>query len=143
MNLYTIFIKRIGYSFILFACILCFPENTIGQTSSIHLNESAVITRLNNYFIEYNMRTSEFQGWRVQVFVSTDRREMENILASFKNKFPGYAAKWALNDPYYQVRAGIFIEYSEAMNALHEIRKSFRSATLFVDRIKKEEILAR
>lgn len=109
--------------------------------SNISLNESPAIQRLNSYFLEYNLRRNEFPGWRIQVFASTDRKEMESTLARFRSSFPIYSAKWTLNDPYYQVRAGMFTDYSEAMKALQEVRKTFRSSTLITDRIRREEIL--
>lgn len=113
---------------------------SIGQTN-IQLNESSVIQKLNSYFLEYNMRRSEFQGWRIQVFASTDRKEMESALGKFRIQYPGFIAKWTLNDPYYQVRAGTFTDYGEAMKALNEVRRYFKSSTLVTDRIRKEEIL--
>jgi len=113
----------------------------VNGQSNIILNESPAIQRLNSYFLEYNLRRNEFPGWRIQVFASTDRKEMENTLARFRSSFPGYYAKWTLNDPYYQVRAGMFTDYSEAMKALQDIRKTFRSSTLITDRIRREEIL--
>lgn len=123
-------------------CNIFFSISLIANAqSNITLNESPVIKRLNSYFIEHNLKRSEFPGWRIQVFASTDRKEMENILARFRASFPGYFAKWILNDPYYQVRAGMFTDYSEAMKALQDVRKIFRSSTLITDRIRREEIL--
>jgi hypothetical protein len=138
---YWIRIKRAMKKILVTGCWIVLVAYLYGQDDKkIELIETATITRLNSYFIEYNMRKTEFPGWRIQVFVSSDRKEMENAIASFRNKFPGYSAKWLLNDPYYIVRAGVFTEYAEAMKALSDIRKSFRSSTLVTDRIKREEI---
>jgi hypothetical protein len=107
----------------------------------LQLIESPAITRLNDYFIQYNLKRLDFPGWRIQVFASTDRREMESTLSNFRSRFPQYSSKWLLNDPYYQIRVGVFTEYSEAMRSLNEIRKTFRSATLVSDRIRREEVM--
>ena len=123
------------------ACILVLSVYAMGQNTGVKIDENATITQLNDYFIQYNMKKSEWPGWRVQVFVSADRREMESTLANFRNKFPGYYARWTLNDPYYQIKAGTFIDYAEAMRSLQDIRRSFRSATLISDRIRREEVL--
>ncbi len=114
---------------------------SLAQNTGVKLDESPAVGRLNDYFIQYNLRKSEWPGWRIQVFVSADRREMESALSSFRTRFPQFYAKWTLNDPYYQIRAGVFIDYAEAMRNLQEIRRSFRSATLISDRIRREEVL--
>ena len=126
---------------ILIITIVYFSLPVFGQSGHTQINENPTVVRLNEYFIQYNKRKTEYPGWRIQVFASTDRREMESTLASFKSRFPQYYAKWTLNDPYYQIRAGIFIDYSDAMQGLNEIRKTFRSATLITDRIRREEVL--
>lgn len=131
--------KLVGNIFICILSVLTVFD--VNGQSTISLNENPVIQKLNSYFIEYNLRRNEFPGWRIQVFASTDRKEMESTLSRFKSAFPSYYAKWTLNDPYYQVRAGMFTDYSEAMKALQEIRKTFRSSTLITDRIRREEIL--
>ncbi|MDZ4708698.1 MAG: hypothetical protein SH818_09900 [Saprospiraceae bacterium] len=112
------------------------------QSNEIKLIESPAITRLNEYFIQYNLRRTDYPGWRIQVFASSDRREMESTLSNFRYRFPQLNSKWILNDPYYQIRAGIFLEYSEAMRSLQDIRKTFRSATLVADRIRRDEVLS-
>ena len=122
--------------------LLCFGHNLgQAQVDRLQLIESPAITRLNDYFIQYNLKRLDFPGWRIQVFASTDRREMESTLSNFRNRFPQYSSKWLLNDPYYQIRVGVFTEYSEAMRSLNEIRKTFRSATLVSDRIRREEVM--
>lgn len=112
------------------------------QGNDIKLVESPTITKLNDYFIQYNLRRGDFPGWRIQVFASSDRREMETTLSNFRYRYPQFHSKWILNDPYYQIRAGIFTEYSEAMKSLQDIRKTFRSATLIADRIRRDEVLS-
>jgi hypothetical protein len=126
--------------FSLFIVLLNLPQ-VQAQNKEIKLIESPVITRLNEYFIQYNLRRSDFPGWRIQVFASSDRREMESTLSNFRERFPQINSKWILNDPYYQIRAGVFMDYSEAMRSLQDIRKTFRSATLVTDRIRREEVL--
>lgn len=126
---------------ILFSLLLVLTQWVQAQNNDVHLTESPTIIRLNQYFIQYNLRRLDFPGWRIQVFASTDRREMENTLSNFKFRFPQFTSKWILNDPYYQIRAGIFTEYSEAMRSLQDIRKTFRSATLVADRIRRDEVL--
>ncbi len=122
--------------------MLCFAYGLgQAQTGRLQVIESPAITRLNDYFIQYNLKRADFPGWRIQVFASTDRREMESALSNFRSRFPQYSSKWLLNDPYYQIRVGVFTEYSEAMRSLNEIRKTFRSATLVSDRIRREEVL--
>jgi hypothetical protein len=124
--------------------LICFSVSFIAfsQTNGVRIEETPVVSKLSDYFVQYNLRKNEWPGWRIQVFVSADRREMESTLSSFRNRFPQYYAKWSLNDPYYQIRAGIFIDYGEAMKNLQEIRKSFRSATLVSDHIRREEVLS-
>lgn len=114
---------------------------SMAQTKGVQFDETATVSKLDDYFLQYNMRRTDFPGWRIQVFVTTDRREMENTLSSFRSRFPGYGAKWILNDPYYQIRAGFFIDYAEAMRALTDIRRGFKSATLITDRIRREEAI--
>ncbi len=121
--------------------ILGLVSDIQGQSSIVKLEESPVVRQLNDYFIQYNLRRNDFPGWRIQVYASTDRKEMESALTNFRGRFPGYYAKWTLNDPYYQVRAGTFIDYAEAMRSLQEIRRTFRSATLITDRIRREEVM--
>ena len=120
---------------------LFLAQTSDAQSKGVQLIEDPVIKQLGDYFIQYNMRRNDFPGWRIQVYVSTDRKAMESALANFRGRFPGYYAKWTLNDPYYQVRAGIFIDYAEAMRSLQEIRHTFRSATLITDRIRREEVM--
>jgi len=127
---------------LLFTLFLILTNLGQAQSNEIKLIESPAITRLNEYFIQYNLRRTDFPGWRIQVFASSDRREMESTLSNFRFRFPQLNSKWILNDPYYQIRAGIFLEYSEAMRSLQDIRKTFRSATLVADRIRRDEVLS-
>ena len=127
---------------LLFTLFLILTNLGQAQSNEIKLIESPAITRLNEYFIQYNLRRTDFPGWRIQVFASSDRREMESTLSNFRFRFPQLNSKWILNDPYYQIRAGIFLGYSEAMRSLQDIRKTFRSATLVADRIRRDEVLS-
>lgn len=131
--------KKLILCFLIYGCI---STQAFSQINGVRLEETLVVRKLSDYFVQYNLRKGEWPGWRIQVFVSADRREMESTLSSFRNRFPQYYARWSLNDPYYQIRAGIFIDYGEAMKNLQEIRKSFRSATLIADHIRREEVLS-
>jgi len=126
---------------ILLSLLIIGIHSVQAQNSETKIIETPTITRLNEYFIQYNLRRTDFPGWRIQVFASSDRREMETTLSNFRYRYPQFNSKWILNDPYYQIRAGIFTEYSEAMRSLQDIRKTFRSATLVADRIRRDEVL--
>ncbi len=77
--------------------------------------------------------TYELQGYRIQVYSGTTKKESNQARASFLSKYPRMATYEVYNAPNFKIRVGDFTNRFEALLFLEEIRGMFPAAYLVND----------
>lgn len=103
--------------------------------------EDAGIQSIMNHYIQSNKSKTEASGYRVQLLVTRDRRQMEDAKRKFEMLYPGRTADWTFLDPYYKLKAGAFLNKLSAWPFFRSLQKDFPSALLSPDRIEIQEAL--
>ena len=98
------------------------------HTQEIQVNADPAIEQLFKTWINLNRSNPHIEGWRIQIFSSTDRQQMESGKAQFLNTYPNITADWVHEKPYYKLRVGAFRTRQEAMSFLAEIKDSYPGA---------------
>ena len=97
-------------------------------TQEIQVNADPAIEQLFKTWINLNRSNPHIQGWRIQIFSSTDRQQVDSGKAQFLNTYPNITADWVHEKPYYKLRVGAFRTRQEAMSFLAEIKDSYPGA---------------
>lgn len=105
------------------------------------LQEDPGITRMMSEFIAYNKSHQEIRGWRVQILVTTDRRQMENARANFRARYPDYELIFTHENPFYHLKTGAFMTQGHARPFLRTLQRHFPSAFIVADEIELSEVL--
>lgn len=74
-------------------------------------------------------------GYRVQVYYGSDRREVFNQQARFKNLYPKYNSYITYKEPNYYLRTGDFRTQLEAQAFLNELKPIFPTLFIFKEKI--------
>ncbi len=74
-------------------------------------------------------------GFRVQVFYGSDRREIFNQQARFKNSYPKMNTYITYKEPNYYLRVGDFRSRLDAQRFMNEIKPAFPTLFIFREKI--------
>lgn len=113
---------------------LAFSQNVI-------IKETPGITQLVEKHIELNRATLTIDGWRIQLFATTDRSKLEGARGTFINRYPNMPIDWVHASPWYRLRAGAFATKLEATRTLNSLKIYYPDAYLAKDKIKTSELL--
>ena len=105
------------------------------------VRESPDITRLVDKHIEINRATPTIDGWRIQLFATTDRSKIEGARSTFTNRYPNIPIDWVHASPWYRLRAGAFATKLDATRTLNSLKIYYPDAYLAKDKIKTSELL--
>jgi hypothetical protein len=102
--------------------------------------EPNVKKTLDEYKSMLQQRT-KIEGWRVQFYSTTDRRNMENTIKQLKRRFPGIKFTWIYTEPFYQIRAGAFLYRKDTLPLQNLLKKEFAGAFPITDEIDVLDLL--
>jgi isoprenylcysteine carboxyl methyltransferase (ICMT) family protein YpbQ len=105
------------------------------------ITEDPAITRMMQSFVEFNQAHQAVRGWRVQILVTSDRRQMERVRSRFVRLHPEYELHFTHENPYYHLKTGAFLTQHSARPVLHKLRRDFPGAFLVAGEIALEEVL--
>lgn len=105
------------------------------------ITEDPAITRMMDSFVAYNKEHQEVRGWRVQILVTTDRRQMERVRSRFELTYPEYELHFSHENPFYHLKTGAFMSQQDARPFLFKLRKQYPNAFIVADEIEVGEIL--
>ncbi len=94
----------------------------------IEIKEPPVVAQMVERWAELNRSNATVEGWRVQLFSTTERAKAEAAKSEFLQKFPDSSADWAQEKPYYKLRAGAFSTKLEAMRLVEDLRFDYPGA---------------
>lgn len=122
-------------SLLVFACFIAVGARAQG------IVEDPDVTQLMERFVQHNRLHQKVRGWRVQVFVTTNRRQIESERQRFRELFPDYRVEFSHDDPFYHLKSGAFLTQSAARPFLYAIRTEFPGAFAVADDIDVSEVL--
>ncbi len=114
---------------------------SFGTSQNIIVKETPGITQLVEKHIELNRATLTIDGWRIQLFATTDRSKLEGARGTFINRYPNMPVDWVHASPWYRLRAGAFATKLEATRTLNSLKIYYPDAYLAKDKIKTSELL--
>jgi hypothetical protein len=142
--------KQISVSFfLLLSIVLCRAQDMSltarllerndgnGKSGSLSIIQAPGIDSLIYRYILYNERLGGMEGYRIQIYSSSDknaREESGRIRAEFISKFPDIVSYASFERPgYYKIRAGDYRTRAEGTKYLLMVRKVFPDAYLVPD----------
>ncbi len=128
--------KKIAVTLVALLMISC-----LAISQNIIVNETPAITQLVEKHIELNRAQSSIDGWRIQLFATTDRSKLEGARGTFINRYPNIPVDWVHASPWYRLRAGAFATKLDATRALNSLKIYYPDAYLAKDKIKTSELL--
>ncbi|MBK9271318.1 MAG: SPOR domain-containing protein [Saprospiraceae bacterium] len=120
------------WSIFLFVWTINLTHSPIFGQHSVKIEADQDVTTLFNQYIRINKSITHVSGWRITVISTADRRQMEDTKTQFQKNF-SYKFKWEYKEPYYKLIAGAFLNRSEAMAALDQVKKKFSTAFISID----------
>jgi cell division septation protein DedD len=130
--------KQVILTVLLFSSITTYAQN-------IQVNEEPNITRMMAIYANVNkIKTAEqtFDGFRIQLAATTDRRKVDQIQEAFRARYPEVYVGWSQAQPYYRVRVGGFQNRNDATKFMQNIKKDYPDAYIVQDKIKTTELTA-
>lgn len=128
--------KKIAVTLVALLMISC-----LAISQNVIVNETPAITQLVEKHIELNRAKSTIDGWRIQLFATTDRGKLEGARGTFINRYPNIPVDWVHASPWYRLRAGAFATKLDATRALNSLKIYYPDAYLAKDKIKTSELL--
>jgi len=110
-------------------------------SQNVIIKETPGITQLVEKHIELNRATLTIDGWRIQLFATTDRSKLEGARGTFINRYPNMPVDWVHASPWYRLRAGAFATKLDATRTLNSLKIYYPDAYLAKDKIKTSELL--
>ncbi len=108
-----------------------------GRTGTLIIEQDPRIDTLLNRYILYNKKLNGMEGFRIQIFNSSDKNARVTsgkVRAEFISKFPDMISYASFDRPgYYKIRAGDFRSRVEGTKYLLMVRKVFPDAYLVPD----------
>jgi len=120
---------------ILFFVVLVSLISSDVTSQTVAVNPERSIQQMRDKYINRNKADGEFNGWRIQFYSTTDRRNMENTLKRLKSAYPSVKFTWVYDTPYYRLRAGAFRYRSDLLPLQFELKKEFPGAFPIEDKI--------
>lgn len=107
-------------------------ENTTGNVQVI---ADGRIQELLDKKISQRQADSTFQGYRVQLFISSDRKAANDMMEKFRTLYPGTAVYLKFDSPNFKVRVGDYTNKLDAQYLYHRLAADFPNLFLVPDRI--------
>ena len=107
------------------------------RRGDLNIYQNSAIDSLINRYILYNLRMDGMEGYRIQIYSSSNknaREESGKVRQEFITKFPDIRSEVTFDQPsYYKVRVGNYRTRVEGTKYLLMVRKVFPDAYLVPD----------
>jgi hypothetical protein len=131
-------IKTMISAFAMLCCSYLAFSQTGGKVTVVKnpLIDSLIARRIAlNKGISGNGSALVINGYKVQIFFGSDRREAYAQQAKFKDLYPESDAYLSYNTPNYRVKVGNFRTRAQAQSFLNELKQSFQTLFIFSEKI--------
>jgi hypothetical protein len=127
----------------LFFFIACttLPAMIRAQSHAIQWREEPVVEAAIQKYQSALKERTKINGWRVQFYSTTDRRNLDQTIKQLKSRYPGVSFTWVYVEPIYQIRAGAFQFRRDTAPLQHMLKKEFAGAFPVQDEIEVLELL--
>lgn len=130
--------KTILSAFIMLCCSYIAFGQTGGKVTVVKdpLIDSLIARRIAlNKGVARNGTALVVNGYRVQIFFGSDRREAYAQQAKFKDLYPELDTYLSYDTPNYRVKVGDFRTRAQAQSFLNELKSSFQTLFIFSEKI--------
>ena len=86
-----------------------------------------------------NSSINLYKAYRIQLF-SGSRSGSTSCLTKFKKQFPSIPAETSYDQPYFKTKVGVYRTKLEAKKALLTIKKQFKSAFIYVEKVTLDKL---
>ena len=114
---------------------------SILNAQTVETTSSSGILAMRDLFVEQNFANNKLDGWRIQFYSTTDRRNMESTIRTLERKYPNVKFSWVYNSPYYQVRAGAFLSRKDLLRLQYALKRDYPGAFPVQDKIDIKELV--
>lgn len=143
MNRFLLFILSFFTSQMVFAQVISTDENTQESNlpeiiKNLNVTQDSRIDKMLSWHIENNKIKNKIDGYRVEIFFSSDldaKVEALNIKEEFLEIYPNYNVHVKYISPNFRVRVGDFRTKNEALKLYKEIKDTYRVAFIVSDAI--------
>lgn len=143
MNRFLLFILSFLTSQMVFAQVISTDENTQESNlpeiiKNLNVTQDSRIDKMLSWHIENNKIKNKIDGYRVEIFFSSDldaKVEALNIKEEFLEIYPNYNVHVKYISPNFRVRVGDFRTKNEALKLYKEIKDTYRVAFIVSDAI--------
>ncbi len=112
---------------------VCCSFISVYAFSQVSINENADITAMMERFVEANRSMKKMSGYRIQIFATRDRLQLEKTQREFQYTYPNISVDWVHDRPNYILRAGAFESKLDAYRLWNIIRKDYNGALISFD----------
>ena len=122
--------------------LLCFCFGLIFNVldAQIVVKEQPEVALIMEHFIKIGKEEPYFDGWRVKIISTTDRRQLEAVRRKFERMYPEINYVLGHESPYYSLTVGSFEDRIALEPDLNKYKKDFPSSIPFRDKIMKTEL---
>lgn len=118
---------------------ILYRNNDGKRQGKLNIYQDPRIDTLINRYILYNLKTGGLEGFRIQIYSSSNmnaREESGKVRADFMNRFPDIKSYASFERPgYYKIRVGDYRTKIEGTKDLLKVRRAFPDAYLVPDLI--------
>jgi len=109
-------------------------EDTISSKAKLIFKNTARLDDLSDKRKRTNQNKRTLNAFRIQIY-SGSRSGSSNALNRFKKQHPSMFVETSYEQPYFKTKVGAYRTKLEALRAIDKIKKDFRSAFIFEEKI--------
>jgi len=119
--------------FVLFWCVSTYAFTQ--PMGKVEVVADPRLEKMEQIFIKNNKREPYNDGFRIQVYQSTERAEVFQWQSDLKKNFPDLKFYIEFHQPYFRLRVGNFRNRFEGLGLLSIIKESFPHAYMVADHV--------
>ncbi|WP_179414404.1 SPOR domain-containing protein [Mucilaginibacter sp. E4BP6] len=137
----TVFIASVKYAVII--ALIGIPSLVLAQTrGTVQVDKDPKVDSLiGNYLVgggkvgNGEPASASSNGYRIQIFSGSDRKEAYSVQSKFQNKFPDTHTYLSYRDPNFKVKVGDFRSRLEAEKMIEEMKPAFGGLFIIPEKI--------
>ena len=138
LSISVLFLSHVLFAQVRFPREINPKDTTLAILKNLNVNQDARLEKMLNWHIENNKKREGIEGYRVEIFFSSNLDAKEKALekkVEFLEKYPDCNVHVLFYAPNFRVRVGDFRTKNEAWKLYKEIVKDYRAAFVVKDKI--------
>ena len=119
---------------------ICFFLCSSLAQGQVTFSEESQVKSLMDLYEATGKSEEHINGWRIKLVSTTDYRELDRIEYKFSQQNSGLPFKSEYENPYYSLKVGAFESRFDLEPVLVRLKRDFRGALPFRDKILKSEL---